>query len=337
MKVVIAFITYNTLKYTKLCLKSIKCSSPHEILVIDNGSIDGTQQWLKEQKVTLIENNQNLGVPYASNIMYDYTWKDDKDNLLVVISNDMVCLPTSIDDLVKAASISDAPAISGDTIASPVYLMQHPEDRRFFAGGTRINPHVRGYETWSPGKWYNLNEKTQDEFISTMYSKMIPLLPKLEVVGCHGHGWYIPGHRIYKYKYFESTGYWDVNFYPLYSMDFDMAMRSKLTNTSCSMLYSSLCFEFWSRALYEGVGPVVDARRDDYYREKWGPNAVDTTGWSIPFNGSFPAKYAGYDTSQVRISSRVGELERIKSLMGSKFHGTVDPKIASTIDGKYYG
>lgn len=336
MKVVIGVITFNCLKYTKLCLRSIKCSYPHEILVIDNGSTDGTVEWLKTQNVTLIENGQNLGVPYCSNTMYDYTWYNDKSNLLLVLSNDMVCLPNAVDYLIKATEVCDASVISGDNLPCPVYLPRYPDHRKYFKGGDKIAVNVNTMSKWSPGDYYSLIEETSNDFIVDMYSVLEPQLPEFSVVPCPGDGWYVPGHRVYRYEYFDKIGYWDSNFYPIYSMDFDYAVRAKLTNQRCWIVYSSLIFEFWSRVLYESPTKIHDVRRDDYLKEKWGSHIVGTDGWNVPFNGNFPAKYNGYDTSQVKISSRDGELERIKYLMGSNFVSCADTDISGVNGEKFY-
>ena len=327
MKVIIGLITFNCLKYTKLCLKYLKCSYPHEILVIDNGSIDGTVEWLRTQNVTLIEHGQNLGVPYASNTMFDYTWKDDPDNVLIVISNDNILLPNAIDNLVASAQTSEANVVSGDTINSPVYLARYKDHRKYFRGGDMISLLSTN---WSPGDYYNLVEKTQDEFVAAMYDELVPALQPYPTLATNW-GFFVPGHRLYKKAYFDAIGYWDANFYPLYSCDFDWTRRAKLTNQPCDVEFSSLSFEFWSRCIYEGSVPIVDVRRDDYYRDKWGPHASGEDGWDVPFNGSVPEKYAGYDTSQVKIISRDGELERVSQLMGSNFMGDCDPGIGMGI------
>jgi len=315
-KIIISTITFNCLKYTKLCLKYIKstCSYPHEILVVDNGSIDGTVEWLKTQDVTLIENGKNLGYAYAHNNIYDYAWKDDPETLLILLSNDMLPLPHAIDDLIEAAETSDVPIISGETLSTPVYCSMYPEDRRFFAGGDRITVDSEGYGNWSNGRMYSLIEETADEFVASASSKLLPTLPPTTLIETGSFS--PPGHRVYRKSYFDAIGYFDANFYPIYSVDFDYTMRASLTGQNVHVVQSSLCLEFWSRCIYEGSVVLRDVRRDDYYREKWGPHAAYTVGWSIPFNGSFPAHHAGYDTSQVRISSREGELERVTQLMG---------------------
>jgi len=320
VKTVISFITFNCLKYTKLCLKSLKCSFPHEILVIDNGSTDGTVEWLKTQNVTLIENGKNLGVSYCFNTMYDYAWKDNPDNYLLVVSNDNVLLPSALDNLIKSADIAESSVLSGDAISSPIYLARYAEDRKFFSGGVKINLKMDEYHTvfitdWSHGTMYNLIEETADEFVDIMCKNLTDVLAMYPTIS-YNWGFFVPGHRLYKKAYFDALGYWDANFYPVYSTDFDYATRARLLNQPCDLVFSSLSFEFWSRCLYEGVAPVKDIRRDDYYRDKWGITAHDVEDWTVPFNGNVPVKYAGYDTSKLKIDSREGELDRVRQLMG---------------------
>ena len=339
-KIIIALVTYNCLKYTKLCIQNLRCSYPHEILVVDNGSIDGTVEWLKEQdNITVIANGQNLGYPYAHNEIWDYVWKDDESTLVFLLSNDMLPLPNAVDVLVEASMETEKSIVSGVTLPSPVYCATYPDDRRFFRGGDRINTGAAGYTTWSPGPFYNIVEETMDEFVSTMFGRLVPLLPEVKV---EATGSFFPGgHRVYRKSYFDAIGYFDVNFYPVFSADLDYSMRASVTGQEAFVCQASLCLEFWSRCIYENVSKTRDVRRDDYYREKWGPKAVGFAspgyeGWIVPFNGEpQPSKFDGYDASQVRISSREGELERIELLMGSNFIGGVDPSISRSMDRKH--
>lgn len=60
----IIILTYNQLKYTKLCIESIKTwtRSPYELILVDNGSTDGTVEYLKSiDNAKLITNQTNLG------------------------------------------------------------------------------------------------------------------------------------------------------------------------------------------------------------------------------------------------------------------------------------
>ena len=66
----IVMLTNNQLEYTKLCLASIRSRTdePYEVIVVDNGSTDGTVEYLRSiEGVRLIENSENRGFPAAVN------------------------------------------------------------------------------------------------------------------------------------------------------------------------------------------------------------------------------------------------------------------------------
>ena len=64
-------ITYNRLEYTKQALESLFNSKEVEIFIIDNGSTDGTQEWLYSQPWgvawNVFYNMKNLGIAGAMN------------------------------------------------------------------------------------------------------------------------------------------------------------------------------------------------------------------------------------------------------------------------------
>ena len=66
----IIIVTFNELAYTKECLESLRLRTdePYELIVIDNGSSDGTPDYLESLRgVTLIRNAENRGFPAAVN------------------------------------------------------------------------------------------------------------------------------------------------------------------------------------------------------------------------------------------------------------------------------
>jgi GT2 family glycosyltransferase len=72
MKLSIIIVNFNTKEFLKKCLESIYQYidiSTYEIIVVDNGSIDGSAKMVKEEfpKVKLIENSKNLGFAKAVN------------------------------------------------------------------------------------------------------------------------------------------------------------------------------------------------------------------------------------------------------------------------------
>lgn len=82
-------LTRNNLEYTKLCLESIHryTPEPHEVIVVDNGSTDGTVEYLREQPdVKLIENRYNLGFALGNN----RGLREAKGDYIVFLNNDVV-------------------------------------------------------------------------------------------------------------------------------------------------------------------------------------------------------------------------------------------------------
>jgi len=74
-KVTLIMPTFNTLKYTTMALDSISSHTkvPYKMIVIDNGSTDGTVQMLRaNQNLVHIENDVNLGFPIAVNIALEH-------------------------------------------------------------------------------------------------------------------------------------------------------------------------------------------------------------------------------------------------------------------------
>lgn len=66
----IVLVTHNELEYTRMCVDSLRrrTDEPYELIVVDNGSTDGTVAWLRNQPdVRLLENAQNRGFPAAVN------------------------------------------------------------------------------------------------------------------------------------------------------------------------------------------------------------------------------------------------------------------------------
>lgn len=81
----VLFTTYNRLDYTKEALAALLGTC--EVIVIDNGSTDGTVEWLRTQPVRLIVNQVNKGVAGAMNQFLqvcDSPWAGKVDNDTIV-------------------------------------------------------------------------------------------------------------------------------------------------------------------------------------------------------------------------------------------------------------
>lgn len=69
--VLVVIVTYNAMRWVERCLDSVRVSSVKaDVMVIDNGSSDGTLECLKSDypEVELLENQSNLGFGAANNI-----------------------------------------------------------------------------------------------------------------------------------------------------------------------------------------------------------------------------------------------------------------------------
>jgi GT2 family glycosyltransferase/tetratricopeptide (TPR) repeat protein/2-polyprenyl-3-methyl-5-hydroxy-6-metoxy-1,4-benzoquinol methylase len=88
----IIILTWNQFEYTRLCLDSIRrhTHAPYELIIVDNGSTDGTRQWLESfPDIKLIANRENLGFPRGAN---QGIRAASGDNILL-LNNDAVVTP----------------------------------------------------------------------------------------------------------------------------------------------------------------------------------------------------------------------------------------------------
>lgn len=103
----IILLTYNQLNYTKLCIESIKKFTPknsYEIIVVDNNSIDGTVDWLKNQTdLNIIYNNENKGFPAGCNQGVSIAKGDN----ILFLNNDTIVTPQWLDNLNTALYSND--------------------------------------------------------------------------------------------------------------------------------------------------------------------------------------------------------------------------------------
>lgn len=102
MRITIVIPLYNQLKFTKLCLDSLRTygADGADLLLIDNGSSDGTSEYLTScSDVAAITNRENLGCAGAWNQgvrQSSYEW-------LLFLNNDVLVSPGWLDGLLAFA------------------------------------------------------------------------------------------------------------------------------------------------------------------------------------------------------------------------------------------
>ena len=97
-KVMVVMLTYNLIIWTKVALESIRSWHDYEIMVVDNESTDGTQDYLKAKGINFV--SKRCGVAAAQNIAFREFLKGDADYVLL-LNNDVVLHYDTIDSLVR--------------------------------------------------------------------------------------------------------------------------------------------------------------------------------------------------------------------------------------------
>ncbi|MBM3501196.1 MAG: glycosyltransferase, partial [Armatimonadetes bacterium] len=103
---------WNQLEHTRLCLDSLRehTAYPHEIIVVDNGSDDGTPECLAEQAdVTVIRNDRNEGFIKACN----QGLRASAGDYLVLLNNDTVVTRGWLEGLLSIAEWDPAVGLAG--------------------------------------------------------------------------------------------------------------------------------------------------------------------------------------------------------------------------------
>jgi len=112
MKASIIIPTFNALKYTKLCIYSIRLTTsfPYEIIIVDNGSTDGTREYIEDQKnINLIKSKTNLGYAGACNLGI----KISDSKYIVISNNDIIFTPNWLTHLIETSEINNSIGLVG--------------------------------------------------------------------------------------------------------------------------------------------------------------------------------------------------------------------------------
>ena len=141
----ITVVSWNTLKLLRSCLHSIERSDAKrsiEVHVVDNASIDGSAEMVKEEypQALLISNQENLGFAKANN----QSWSQAKGRYWLLLNSDAELHPGAIDALIgfmdqhPRAGLATARLVSPD--GSPQHCAQsNPSIWRTLAESLRLH------------------------------------------------------------------------------------------------------------------------------------------------------------------------------------------------------
>ena len=108
----IVIVTHNQLEYTRRCLDSLRhlTDEPVELIVVDNGSTDGTVEYLRALgSVRLIANDANRGFPAAANQGIEASTGDQ----VLLLNNDIVATTGWLGRLLRALHSDPAIGLVG--------------------------------------------------------------------------------------------------------------------------------------------------------------------------------------------------------------------------------
>lgn len=136
----VLILSYNGLPYLQHCMEAVrKQDIPTSLYVIDNGSEDGSREWLLQEGIPGYHNDKNLGVSVGWNQGLEYLFGDGAQYVLVL--NQDVSLPTyfyrelldcnvplvtgfPVDNLIEISPLTASPMASKKRRAVP--LDPHP-------------------------------------------------------------------------------------------------------------------------------------------------------------------------------------------------------------------
>ena len=98
-KIFIIIATFNGMKWLPKCLKS---TMPYSVIVIDNGSTDGTTDYILSNypNVNILRQKKNIGFGQANNIGISYALKEGADYVFL-LNQDAYLQKGSFDKLVQ--------------------------------------------------------------------------------------------------------------------------------------------------------------------------------------------------------------------------------------------
>lgn len=181
MKILVVIVTYNAMQWSERCLNSLhKSKVKPDVFVVDNGSSDGTQAYIKEHypEVLFLQSKENIGFGRANNLGLQYALDNGYD-YVYLLNQDAWVMPDTFNRLI--ALYEQYPEYG---ILSPFQMNNDMRiDRNFIANVM---------------EW-----KSNPEICSDLYTQQLKdIYPVLGVMAAH---WFLPISTIKKVGGFSPT------------------------------------------------------------------------------------------------------------------------------------
>jgi GT2 family glycosyltransferase len=128
---------FNHLDTTVECLHNLKEHTPgsYEVIVVDNGSTDGTAKYLARAGVRVLTNKENMGFPFAVNRGI----KAAKGENICLLNNDVVVLEGWLEPLLRCLSEDPRVGAVGPKQVSPQGVVWHA-GTAFYPNNDALHP-----------------------------------------------------------------------------------------------------------------------------------------------------------------------------------------------------
>jgi len=259
-KTLFAFVTFGNSEFSKICVDSVRQTTESKL---DFFTILGKPQDLKsmdwlsqEPDINYKVHPVNRGFPASLNDIFDYAWKENDYEYVIIAGNDTAVYPHCIDSMIRLADETDYECINALQYDVRDLTSAYPETREYFRGDKKL------FSAFDKKPWEVFKEYSPECNITDM------LLSDIQNM-C-----------LYKKSVFEKIGYTDVNFFPAYFVDNDYAKRMAEFPIKNCTLGNARFFHFWSRVLHQGTGGSTNRyfeNNEQYYREKWGGSVNSET------------------------------------------------------------
>lgn len=267
MSTLIGIVTFGNLEFTKLAVEGVRrtTTEPYDMFLVVGKPYDTlTVDYLKAEGIPHIVHEINWGLPSSVNDIYDYAWKKNNYDNLVILGNDVIPYPYAIDSLIKVADSTDNIWVCAQEYDVKSLCNEFPDARQHFHGETYQFVDFGQVEPWRVGDKFRKAEiEIDDAGLSDVHNLVL-----------------------FKKEVFEKIGYIDVNFYPAYYEDQDYVRRAVHAGLKSCRVTNAVYFHFWSRTIHQGSGgsnhKYFNLNRN-FYIIKWGGDFSHEL-YEIPFD-----------------------------------------------------